>query len=287
MTWESVLTRLNAFSLLPASHPHGSNISTKSSGTLTAAQRNALTRTIPQYLALHEIAENYESGDVSLHDLLERTERYYDLVKLPEINNCFSHQSDFVSSVLPELLCVLLRRVVSELPVNRGLIVTAQKDIAIECNFDVAAGGRIIVKRKRMDVAILSPGTLSFRDENIDFGVPAFCAEVKTNIDKNMLSGIESSVETLKQTFPRAKYYAIGEYSDFEIESQNYASTGIDEILIARQQKRSVVRRSPELRNRLSEELLESFLQEVREHLEATTQPHTDLASRLPSGRLI
>lgn len=286
MTWESLLTRLNALGLLPAGNPHGSNLSTKTSGRLTAAQRNALTRAIPQYLALHEAAEDYESGNASLHDLLVRTERYYDLVKLPEIN-CFSHQSDFISSVLPELLCILLRRVVSELPEDRGLIVTAQKDIAIECNFDIADGGRIIVKRKRMDVAILSPGTLSFRDDNIDFGVPALCAEVKTNIDKNMLSGIESSVETLKQTFPRAKYYAIGEYSDFEIESQNYASTGIDEILIVRHQKRSVVRRSPELRNRLSEELLESFLQEVREHLEATTQPHTNLASRLPSGRLI
>lgn len=286
MTMESLFARLNALGLLPADNPHGSNLSTKASGRLTTAQRNALARAIPQYLALYETAEGYESGNASLHDLLVSTELYYDLVKLPEIN-CFSHQSDFISSVLPELLCILLRRIVSALPEDRGLIVTAQKDIAIECNFDIAAGGRIVVKRKRMDVAILAPGTLSFRDVNIDFWIPALCAEVKTNIDKNMLSGIESSVETLKQTFPRAKYYAIGEYSDFEIESQNYASTGIDEILIVRHQKRSVVRRSPELRNRLSEGLLESFLQEVREHLETTTQPHTNLASRLPSGRLI
>ena len=40
--------------------------------------------------------------------------------------------------------------------------------MVIECNFDVASGGRIIDKRKRMDVAILSPCTLSFEGKLID-----------------------------------------------------------------------------------------------------------------------
>jgi hypothetical protein len=181
----------------------------------------------------------------------------------------------------------LFRFIIANLPNTGGLIVTAQKDIVIECNFDVSAGGRIIEKRKRMDVAILSPGTLSFKDVAIEFWIPAVCVEVKTNIDKNMLSGIESSVETLKRTFPRTKYYAIGEYSDFQIDAQNYAATGIDEILIVRQQKRSAVRRSPGARNPIGEILLTSFLAEVRSHLLESMQTHKNLATRLPTGRLI
>lgn len=272
--------------LQPSNHPHGSNLATKTRTRLSPKQAHALSLAVPKYLELYEVSAKYEGGLSSLPVLLAEVDKYCDLISRPDVN-CFSHQSDFVSSLLPELLCTLFRCVIREMPNSGGLIVTAQKDIVIECNFDVASGGRIIEKRKRMDVAVLAPGTLSFRDVGIDFWIPAVCAEVKTNIDKNMLSGIESSVETLKRTFPRTKYYAIGEYSDFQIESQNYAATGIDEILIVRRQKRSAVRRSPSARNPLGESLLASFLTEVKDHLMETMQSHTNLAARLPSGRLI
>lgn len=101
-----------------------------------------------------------------------------------------------------------------------------------------------------------------------------------------MLAGIEASVETLKRTFPRALYYAIGEYSDFEIEAQNYASTGIDEILIVRNQKRSSVRRNPAARNPISEQLIASFLDEVKMHIESAIVAPSDLAARMVEGRL-
>lgn len=286
MTGPTAFDVLQSLALQPSGHPHGSNLATKIRTRLSPKQRSALEKAAPRYLALHALSGHYETGRTTLSKLLKEVDQYFDLISLPEIN-CFSHQSDFVSSLLPELLCTLLRRVVSELSDANGLIVTAQKDIVIECNFDLASGGRIIEKRKRMDVAVLSSGVLSFRGKSIDFGIPAFCAEVKTNIDKNMLSGIESSVETLKRTFPRTMYYAIGEFSDFQIETQNYAATGIDEILIVRQQKRSVVRRSPASRNPLGESLLASFLVEVKAHLQNTLRSHTDLATRLPSGRLI
>jgi hypothetical protein len=280
------LALLLGLGLQPSNHPHGSNLTTKAGTRLAPKQKHALSVVIPKYLKLYKVYVKYENGLSSLSVLLKEVDKYCDFISRPSVN-CFSHQSDFVSSLLPELLCALFRRIIKEMPDRRGLVVTAQKDIVIECNFDVASGGRIIEKKKRIDVAILAHGTLSFRDVGIDFWIPALCAEVKTNIDKNMLSGIESSVETLKRTFPRTKYYAIGEYSDFEIKSQNYATTGIDEILIVRHQKRSAVRRSPSARNPLGEFLLASFLTEVKEHLLQTMQSHNNLASRLPSGRLI
>ena len=286
MTWEELSNKLISLGLKPSDFPHGSNLATKTQGQLSAPQQAALTKVVPAYLTLYEMTRRYESSQVELDELLNKTEAYYDLLRSPEAN-CFTPQSDFVSSVLPELLCILLRRAVSELPSNNGLIVTAQKNIVIECNFDIADGGRIIAKRKRVDVAILSQGSLSFNNEKIEFEIPAMCAEIKTNIDKNMLSGIESSVETLKRTFPRTKYYAICEYSDFEIKSQNYASTGIDEIMIVRNQKRSAVRRSLNSRNLISKELISSFLDDIKHHLKTTARAHPNLASRLSSGRLI
>lgn len=272
--------------LKPSEYPHGSNISTKAQGALSAKQRNALLTAVPAYLAFYNLSKAYENQSANLQNLLSAYDGYSNLL-LDRNVNCFSHQSDFVSSLLPELLCVLFRRVVGDLRLGAIIAVTSQKDIVIECNFDCASGGRIIEKRKRMDVAIIAPGTLKFRDTEVEFGIPAVCLEVKTNIDKNMLSGIESSVETLKRTFPRAKYYTVGEFSDFQIDSQNYASTAIDEILIVRRQKRSEVRRSPGSRNPIAFDLIKDFIKEIEGHLRQTMKANTTLASRLPSGRLI
>lgn len=286
MTFATHLAQLESLAISPASFPHGSNLQTKCRGNLRAAQTNALTLAAPAYCEVHAASKRYESGALGLRDFLSIFDAYYDLIKTPEVN-CFSHQSDFLSSLLPELICVLLRRILCEDEfTGQGLVVTAQKDIFIECNFDICGGGRLIEKRKRMDVALLAPGALVFNGRTIDFWIPALCAEVKTNIDKNMLSGIESSVETLKRTFPRTKYYAIGEFSDFELSTQNYASTGIDEILIVRHQRRSVVRRDPGARNQLSESLLSSFIDEIRSHIATTKREQPNLATRMNSGRL-
>jgi hypothetical protein len=58
----------------------------------------------------------------------------------------FSHQSDFVSSFLPEIMCALLRRVVRNLPeANRNLIVTSQKCSGLICP-DTSIGGKSILR---------------------------------------------------------------------------------------------------------------------------------------------
>ena len=137
-----------------------------------------------------------------------------------------------------------------------------------------------------MDIAVLSPGKLSLNGETVEFSIPALCMEIKTNIDKNMLSGIESSVGILKRTFPQCRYYAMGEFSDFDFLTQNYASTGIDEILIVRKQKRSVVRRNPSEKNRISEDLLISFVHEVTDHFKKTLIAKPNLDVRMQEGHL-
>lgn len=277
---------LIALGLRPSEYPHGSNISTKAQHVLSQRQQSALLTAVPAYLAFYKLSKAYENQSKSLQDLLSAYDSYSNLLMDKNVN-VFSHQSDFVSSLLPELLCVLFRRIVDDLDFGAIIDITSQKDIVIECNFDAASGGRIIEKRKRMDVAIILPGKLKFLNTEVEFGIPVVCLEVKTNIDKNMLSGIESSVETLKRTFPRVKYFTVGEFSDFQIDSQNYASTDIDEILIVRRQKRSEVRRSPSSRKPIAFELIKDFIEEIEGHLRQTMKANTTLASRLPSGRLI
>ena len=282
-----LVAKLEQFNIDPSSYPHGSNLLTKakSKSSQTASRQKALLLELPAYLDLHSYFIEYERGALTLSILLDKTEAYYDLIKTKDVNK-FSHQSDFISSLVPELMCVLLRYILVGESELKHLQVVAQKDIVIECNFDASDGGRLIEKRKRMDVAILAPGLLKFNNVDIDLGIPAFCAEIKTNVDKNMLSGIESSVETLKRTFPKAKYFTISEFSVFDIKSQNYASTGIDEIFIIRHQKRSDIRKSPSSRNPLSEMLITDFLTEIKNHLLSSSAVKLNLQDRMSIGRL-
>lgn len=272
--------------LTPASNPHGSNLSTKSRGNLTPKQKASINLAVPEYEKLLKFSHSYIHDNCTLNELVKSFNDYYQLASRKDVNT-FSHQSDFLSSILPELVCVILSKATRAAFGATHLIVTGQKDILIDCTFDISGGGRLVEKRKRMDVGVLAPVEFKFDGVDIDFSVPAVCIEVKTNIDKNMISGIEASASTLKGTFPKCLYFAIGEFSDFDISSQNYAATSIDEILIIRNQKRSEVRRNPSSRNVLNTSLLEDFQNTVVAHLNKTIPETSSLANRLKIGRLI
>ena len=111
--------------------------------------------------------------------------------------------------------------------------------------------------------------------------------EVKTNLDKNMIGGVEYSVERLKKTFPLSKFFLISEFADFAYKKQNYASTPIDEIIILRKQKRSEVRRDKTKIRGLDKGLVESHITEILEYLESTLNSPDELNARMKQGRLI
>lgn len=288
MTYDTYLDEINRFDISPESFPHCSNIVTKCHSCVKDDQKLALKTLLPAYIdVITQIHAFYESK-ISFDDLVKIFNVYYEYVNTKEINGAFSHQSDFLSSIVPELICSLVKPICKKYQrKDSNLFISAQRDIIIECNFDVCVSGNIILKRKRMDIAILLPLNLKIDDELIDFSIPLLCAEVKTNIDKNMLSGIEASVETLKRTFPNCGYYAIGEFSDFAIDSLNYASTKIDEILILRNQKRSEARHNASKRNPISSDVLAAFLNEVDSHLAKITENTPSLSDRMRKGRLI
>jgi hypothetical protein len=164
-------------------------------------------------------------------------------------------------------------------------IAISQKDLAIELMFDT--NGNIVSKKKRMDMAVLRRCSLVCNNvEFDDFYIPILAAEIKTNLDKNMLSGIEYSVESMKRTFPKCDYYVITELSDMAYERQNYASTGIDEIYILRKQKRSNVRRGNR-RNDIDNTLIKQILENSVTIMRHSLIDSLPLPERMTRGKLV
>lgn len=219
--------------------------------------------------------------DSYVNHLVDATNDYMDVLKDVNIN----HQADFKSSVIPEMFFLILYKVVKTYDEN--YFVSAQSDVPIECMFDLQGGSRMMFKTKRLDMLVYKDSQLTLDNNTIQFIIPLIAMEMKTNLDKNMMSGIEHSVTALKKTFPNSLYYVVTEYSDMAIDKLNYASSGIDEIYILRQQKRASVRRNINLRNNINPELvLEIANQCIRlmEDVHIIT-PSTEV--RMTTGKLI
>lgn len=216
--------------------------------------------------------------------VVQRTNTYMNYF-WPPANNPFSHQADFTSSIIPEMLCMIFENIIKSKEVD--LEVSAQKDLTIECTFDISDGGKICFKNKRVDVAVVQQCELVFNGETTELPIPLLAIECKTNLDKNMLSGIEHSVTELKKTFPTCHYFVVTECSDFDVKKSNYASSRIDEMFILRKQKRGVIRRNPELRNPIDASLVYEVAETLISNIDAMSSDFIDLTTRMQNGKLI
>ncbi|MBA7637597.1 hypothetical protein ES703_45243 [subsurface metagenome] len=157
----------------------------------------------------------------------------------------------------------------------------------IELVFSHIGYGKPNLKFKRVDVAVLIPAKLKFRGNDISqFRIPVVAAEVKTNLDKNMIAGISNSVSALKSTFPLCKYFVISEFSDFQFENQNYANTDIDEVYILRRQKRGEFRHTGKAKS-ISLDVVKDFIEKIIDGLTLIESEVPDITHRLSKGRLI
>ncbi len=219
-----------------------------------------------------------------IEKITKEINNYMDYYWPPE-NNPFSHQADFVSSIIPEMFCTIFTQIIAAS--KWGLEVSAQKDLAIECVFDTTGGGTMHLKNKRVDVAVVKQCPLIFNGVSQELPVPLLAIECKTNLDKNMLSGIEQSVNDLKKTFPDCRYFVVTELSDFDVKKSNYASSGINEMYVLRRQKRGPVRRDPALRNPLNAPLVYEITLALKQSIDAMNSTVAALSSRMENGKLI
>lgn len=263
--------------------PHGNNLLHQFRKRQTS--RLALYQEIlERYLDMRQVPFDESDIDSYVRTVVEKTNNYMDFF-WPPANNPFSHQADFTSSIIPEMLCFIFDNVIKARGVQ--LEVSAQKDLTIECTFDIVAGGEMRFKNKRVDVAVVEPCSLSFNGNDTVFPIPLLAIECKTNLDKNMLSGIEQSVGDMKKTFPTCRYFVITECSDFDVKKSNYASSGIDEMYILRKQKRGVIRRNPDLRNPIDSSLILEVTKALDADISAMRTESDDLNTRMQSGKLI
>nr|CAA74998.1 Bpu10I restriction endonuclease alpha subunit [Bacillus pumilus] len=248
--------------------------------------KKALEIITPNYISYISILlNNHNMTRKEIVILVDALNEYMNTLRHPSVKSVFSHQADFYSSVLPEFFNLLFRNLIKGL--NEKIKVNSQKDIIIDCIFDPYNEGRVVFKKKRVDVAIILKNKFVFNNVEIsDFAIPLVAIEIKTNLDKNMLSGIEQSVDSLKETFPLCLYYCITELADFAIEKQNYASTHIDEVFILRKQKRGPVRRGTPLEVVHADLILE-VVEQVGEHLSKFKDPIKTLKARMTEGYLI
>nr|WP_299071483.1 Bpu10I family restriction endonuclease [uncultured Allomuricauda sp.] len=268
--------------------PHGSNLQTKVGKALSSRGKNSdlLVKIGKEYLGLLKKVDEFETEEIPkwIDFVVDQFEDYYSFLRADE-NKKFSHQSDFLSSLIPEFLYKLYNRFVGvKYP---DLELTTQKDIVIDLSFLPYSDNHLTFKPKRVDVAIIKKLDLEIGGKKLDFNITMVAIEVKTNLDKNMIGGVEYSVERLKKTFPLSKFFLISEFADFAYKKQNYASTPIDEIIILRKQKRSEVRRDKTKIRGLDKGLVESHITEILEYLESTLNSPDELNARMKEGRLI
>lgn len=262
--------------------PHCSNLITQLNKRIPTKQA-FFERILPIYVATRTVVFDIDDIAGYVNEVVAKVNQYMNLF-WPHSRNPFVHQADFTSSIVPEMLCLLFWHIISHSGLT--LEVSAQKDLAIECIFEISGGGAIRFKNKRVDVAVTKPCSLVFEGQNAEFPIPLMAIECKTNLDKNMISGIEHSVNELKKTFPECRYYVITEASDFNV-NLNYASSGIDEIYILRQQKRATIRRNPALRNPLNSELIIDIANALAASIANMETELISLNTRMQSGKLI
>ncbi len=261
--------------------PHGSNLMHQLNKR-ESEHLELFNKLCPCYFAIRKIVHGKKTDlNNFIESIVDGTDRYMDLLS---DNNPFVHQQDFASSIIPEMFFHIFTRIIQEHHVN--LFVQAQDDLPIECIFDLFDEGRIIFKNKRLDLSLCKKTVLSLEGRDYDFIIPVLAMEIKTNLDKNMLAGIENSVESLKKTFPRCLYFVVSELSDFAETKLNYASSDIDEIYILRNQKRKDIRKGVS-KNRINKHLVFELARKANETICNLQETLPDLEEKMKAGKLI
>lgn len=272
----------------PQLTPHGNNLLHQV--RVTSGKRadiiDALRLLAPGYGKLVACAEAADPSNIGacVKALAEGLDDYLTLTREP-VTDVFLSQSDFRTSIVPEFFLRIAQRYINLH--GHPFVVTGQTDVPIEIAFDLKRPGLIVPRTQRVDFAVVKKVTLQADGHPLKgFCVPLFAGESKTYFDKNMISGVSFSVAALKTTFPHCVYVGVGEFADFELGADSYASSEIDEIYILRKQKRSEYRKT-KLAKPVSEDLVGEIIQSMIGAIETHTRVHHDLKVRVPAGRLI
>ena len=237
------------------SNPHGSNLITKIKLYKNIKSQNYLEKFSKKYVELFKLANKQKKITKEfLKIYAEKTDEYLLFLR----NNIFfSHQSDLISSVIPEFFCQLYK--IKLLENKKNYNVSGQENLKIDFQLQHNKDKQILFKEKRVDVAVFENVNLDLNSSSSKIIIPIIALEIKVNLDKNMMYGIINTSESIKKLFPNSLYCCITEFADLDLKTQNFKYSDIDEIYILRKQKRSEYRRNKRL-SKINIELIEHNL---------------------------
>lgn len=237
------------------SNPHGSNLITKIKLYKNIKSQNYLEKFSKKYVELFKLANKQKKITKEfLKIYAEKTDEYLLFLR----NNIFfSHQSDLISSVIPEFFCQLYK--IKLLENKKNYNVSGQENLKIDFQLQHNKDKQILFKEKRVDVAVFENVNLDLNSSSSKIIIPIIALEIKVNLDKNMMYGIINTSESIKKLFPNSLYCCVTEFADLDLKTQNFKYSDIDEIYILRKQKRSEYRRNKRL-SKINIELIEHNL---------------------------
>lgn len=285
MDFEEALSVIE--NLSSSSHPHGSNLKQKLLNSKSGKSKSG-DFVCEAIQIFSEILLKFDRSVGSIDDyelFIDQIDQYISKLR-SDAKGLFSHQSDFVSSVIPELYCQIFKKKLSQLGEN-DFIVSGQLDLTIDFQFLNNQREPILFKTKRVDVAVYRPITLTVLEKEYEFIVPVIAVENKVNLDKNMLYGIINTANSIKKMFPNCHYLACTEFSDLTLSDHNYAYSDIDQVYTLRKQKRGDFRRT-KIAKQISKPLVLESIELLADNVKTFNSNAPDLEALMVShGRLI
>ena len=265
------------------SHPHISNLITKYKLYKDPKSKLILKDYLSKYIEINEFVSNNQK--ITKEFLEEYVQKIEDYLSILRENIFFSHQSDLISSVIPEFFCQIYKIKLKEY--NLDFIVSGQENIIIDFQLQHNEKKTILFKEKRVDVVVYKKVHIKVNNDQLNIVVPIIALENKVNLDKNMIYGIINTSHSIKKIFPNSLYCLITEFADLNLKSQNFKYSDIDEIYILRKQKRSEFRLKKRV-NKIDVSLIEHNIKLFEDKISMTQVNDLSLEDKMKQyGKLI
>lgn len=228
---------------------HASNIKTKYNKENSKENSNSsLFLIIPEYvLYLREMLEIKAYDEAAVFKKVALLNRYYNFLNTNNLDNAFSSQGKFRSTILEEFLFLLFKDYVSDIKkredsenvIDSGAVKAYSNVYFKSKNFkEFIKSPDFGVNQKDQDYAIYRTFDIAINNgKPLHIRIPAIAIEAKTYIDKTMLDSIIATAEKIKSGNPHALFIAVAEYYDVSYDVDP-AYSRIDQIYILRKMAR-------------------------------------------------
>lgn len=251
---------------------HASNICTKSAKKVQSKEKNALENIVPvykEYLKCQKRLQGY-SDDI-IRKRVKLLNEYYQNYTQLQLDNIFSSQGKFRSTILEEFMYILFRDYVMELKnkyqdaqdLIQGGAAKAYTNLYFTASGieNFVRNPNVEINVKDQDFAIYRKVKLSIDGKIKEIRVPIVAVENKTYLDKTMLEGVISTAEKLKSGNPYTRFVVVSENYDVDLKVDPIYSR-IDQIYVLRKSKRK------ESFSPIDADVVLRFFRETKQHIE-------------------